>query len=275
MRQLHGREPVAAPQRAMPGLALAKASEAPPPNSAGSADTGAMNGKDDLEGKPHMAGREDGAATDVQAERFRRFYDAHIGEVYRFLYGRVGNREEAEDLTAQVFTKAARGIDWRREPEEARRWVFQAARTTLADHWRAYYRMPTQSLDALLNAGWDVESPSAAAPPEDVANREDTDDATDADATSGATALVAMILGGVTPGERETLRCRFLLGMTISETAQRLGLTEANVKVLQYRGVRHAARLYAQAGETSLAGGGRSAGPGESQAPEEAGDGQA
>ncbi len=40
---------------------------------------------------------------------------------------------------------------------------------------------------------------------------------------------------------REVLTCRFLLNLSIRETATRLGLTEANVKVVQFRALKRAA----------------------------------
>lgn len=40
---------------------------------------------------------------------------------------------------------------------------------------------------------------------------------------------------------REVLNCRFLLNLSIRDTATRLGLTEANVKVLQFRALKHVA----------------------------------
>ena len=43
---------------------------------------------------------------------------------------------------------------------------------------------------------------------------------------------------------RDVLTCRFLLNLSIRETATRLGLTEANVKVLQLRALKRAAVEY-------------------------------
>jgi RNA polymerase sigma-70 factor, ECF subfamily len=68
--------------------------------------------------------------------------------VYRFLYSRLGNREDAEDLTAEVFLKASRQLDTRRAQASIAAWLFTVARTVLADHWRRYYRAARQvSLD--------------------------------------------------------------------------------------------------------------------------------
>lgn len=42
---------------------------------------------------------------------------------------------------------------------------------------------------------------------------------------------------------RDVLTCRFLLTLSIRDTARRLGLTEANVKVMQFRALKRAAEL--------------------------------
>ena len=47
----------------------------------------------------------------IDAQSFRTLYQENLGVVYRFVYSKVGNREEAEDLTSQVFLKAVRGLD--------------------------------------------------------------------------------------------------------------------------------------------------------------------
>jgi RNA polymerase sigma-70 factor (ECF subfamily) len=140
----------------------------------------------------------------------------------------VGNREEAEDLTAHVFTKALRGADWSRADAALVSWIYQVARTTLADHWRAMGRIKTASLDDLLANGWD--GPRADPPPPEAI---------------APVARVEAILQGLPPNYREVLRCRFLLNYSIKETAQHLGLSEANVKVLQLRALRRAAEIQA------------------------------
>ena len=42
---------------------------------------------------------------------------------------------------------------------------------------------------------------------------------------------------------REVLRCRFLLNLSIRETAATMGVSEANVKTLQFRAIKHATNL--------------------------------
>ena len=90
----------------------------------------------------------------LDRQTFQSFYRENLGPIYRYVYGKVGNREEAEDLTSHIFIKAVRSLDRERTPQSTRSWLFRVARTTIADYWRAFYRTATSSFDALLEAGW-------------------------------------------------------------------------------------------------------------------------
>src|SRR5260370_95368 len=61
-------------------------------------------------------------APDVQ--EFQRVYQENLGPIYRYVYSRVGNREDAEDLTSAVFLKAVEGVDYARPPKMIRRLLF-------------------------------------------------------------------------------------------------------------------------------------------------------
>ena len=160
------------------------------------------------------------------AEHFQQFYQENLGLIYHYVYGKVGNRQEAEDLTSQVFLKVVRSLDLTRDPHSLRTWLFQVARTTIADYWRLYYRGTTSSLDDLLEAGW--EGPR--------------DEGT-AYVNNSVAARVQDILQALPERDREVLTFRFLLNFSVRETAQKMGLSEANTKVLQYRALKRAAML--------------------------------
>lgn len=154
-------------------------------------------------------------------------YEQYLSPIYRFIYSKVGNREEAEDLTAQVFLKAARGLDASRDALSIQSWLFHVARTTVADHWRAFYQITAHSLDDLLDGGWAGPQPSPIAQ----------------GAPSASTARVKQILARLPERYREVLTYRFLLNYSVAETAAQLGLSEANVKVLQFRALKKAGAI--------------------------------
>ncbi|HEX6508367.1 MAG TPA: sigma-70 family RNA polymerase sigma factor [Chloroflexota bacterium] len=152
-------------------------------------------------------------------------YFQYIGPIYRFLYSRVGNREDAEDLAAETFLKASRQLDVRRSQASIASWLFTVARTVLADHWRRYYRRAaTLSLDEL-----DISPATAEATP--TARQSETEH------------QVAGILAGLSERYRRVLELRFLRGFTVLETALEMGVTPENAKVLQHRALAKAVQF--------------------------------
>lgn len=152
---------------------------------------------------------------------FARYMDS----VYHFLYSRLGNREDAEDLTSEVFLKATKQLDSARSEASVAQWLFTVARTVLADHWRRYYRTgPVVELDDSRVS----ELPGASQPPELSAEN---------------AKLVAEVLDSLSPKYRMVLEFRFLRSYTIEETARAMQLTTGNVKVIQHRALNKAVEL--------------------------------
>ena len=167
----------------------------------------------------------------------QRIYDAHAAPIYRFIYRKVGNREDAEDLTAQVFMKAAQSFNAAHDEQGQLAWLYQVARTTIADHWRDYYKGNAVSLDALQEEfGYQdvAEDPGTSAPM--------------AEALDPATRKVEGILGQLPENYRQVLSYRFLKGYSLKETAAAMNISEGNVKVMQYRALQKAGNLSAPRG---------------------------
>jgi RNA polymerase sigma factor (sigma-70 family) len=69
------------------------------------------------------------------ADRFRALYAANHDRVYRLL-GRVAGRQDAEDLTQIVFTKAARALPRFRGDARISSWLYRIAANVAADWLR-------------------------------------------------------------------------------------------------------------------------------------------
>src|SRR5947208_4231706 len=145
-------------------------------------------------------------------------YQTHVTAIYQYIYNRVGNRPDAEDLTAQVFMKAINGMRNDVSVPELRSWLYRVAQTTLADHWREYYAEDTGELDD------DVTRPPAPRENPEAIQRVDA------------------LLATLPESYRRVLELRFLRGYSVRETAQALDLSETNVKVLQFRALNRAGR---------------------------------
>jgi RNA polymerase sigma factor (sigma-70 family) len=167
-------------------------------------------------------------------QALQEVYDKYIEQIYKFVYFKVGNREDAEDIVSQVFIKAARSLDVAQEEQVMLGWLYQVARTTITDHWRSYYKGPSTSLDAME----EESNLYLAAEPVYIGDVEDT--------TSEAPAKVQAILEVLPENYRRVLQFRFLQGCSLKETAEAMGITEGNAKVLQHRALQKAVKLGAQ-----------------------------
>lgn len=154
------------------------------------------------------------------------FYQENLTRIYQFVYLQVKNREVAEDLTSQVFLKAVRHLDDQRNSQSVRNWLLQVAHTTVIDYWRSLKRKPAASLDVLLEAGWEIRDEDPAI---ETNNR--------------PAERVQRILQQLPERYREVLTYRFLLKQSVSEVALLMGITEANVRTLQFRALNRAATL--------------------------------
>jgi RNA polymerase sigma factor (sigma-70 family) len=146
-------------------------------------------------------------------------YQDNAAWVYRTLFARVGNRADAEDLTAEVFLAALRPLRLTASVGEVRAYLRATARTVLAAHWRETMGREITSIE-------DIEQPPVSE-----------------EAISTAPQRVAQVLDNLPDRYRRILELRFLEGNSIKESATELGISVANAKVLQHRALRLAAQV--------------------------------
>lgn len=72
-----------------------------------------------------------------KASSFGLLYDRYQPQIYRFVYLKVSHREEAEDLTHQVFLQAWKHIEtYRFQGFPFSSWLYRIARNQVIDHYR-------------------------------------------------------------------------------------------------------------------------------------------
>jgi RNA polymerase sigma-70 factor (ECF subfamily) len=148
-------------------------------------------------------------------------YLDNVHRIYRLMFSKVGNRPDAEDLTAEVFLTVLRPLRTSATVGEVRAYLLATARTVLAAHWR---RTLGHEITAI-----DVEQVAAEY---------------DRPAENGRSAQrVERILAALPDRYRRVLELRFLRSCSIRETAAELETSVGNVKVLQHRALRLAAEV--------------------------------
>ena len=146
--------------------------------------------------------------------RFGELYENNFERVYAYIARRVGNREEAQDLTAEVFHQALANLarfEWRGLPFPA--WLLRIASNAIADSWKSKAReQGNPSSDELLSHDIDME---------DVEQR----------------AKLFRLVTTLPDDQRRVIEMRFAQEKSIREIAKELDRTGGAVKQLQFRGL--------------------------------------
>ncbi len=152
------------------------------------------------------------------AEAFGELYQRYVTKIYNYIYYRVGNQEDAEDLTARTFFRALRKIGSYEErglPFSA--WLYRIAHNLVANWRRSQSRRKTVQLDELLTAASDLVSPSKVIEKQESHNE--------------LMALVRQL-----PEDRqELLILKFSERMTNAQIGQVMNRSESSIKSLYHR----------------------------------------
>lgn len=147
-------------------------------------------------------------------------YDQYVVIVYRYVLARVSNPAEAEDITEDVFLRMVEHInrfEWQSVPFSA--WLFRIAKNqVISHHRRGGGRMPAASVD-------EIEIEDRGPGPE-----RQVEQALDFEEVTTACARLPQ-------AQRQVIALRFGAGLSVRETADTLGKTENNIKVLQHKAI--------------------------------------
>ena len=161
------------------------------------------------------------------SQAFADLYEQYSPVVYRFLRRRLdGSDEVVQDLTADVFVKVYEKLDRYVErglPFTA--WLYRIAHNHLVDYLRTLPRYTASSLDESVEVA-EHHSSSAFGR---VLDRETLEPA----------------LARLTAEQRQTVELRFLEGLSVAETAARMGRSDEAVKKLQARALANLRRALA------------------------------
>lgn len=159
------------------------------------------------------------AAAQADPTAFGPLYERYVDRVYRYVYRRVGDHAEAEDLTAQTFQQALAALpsyEWRGSPFGA--WLFRIAGNLIIRYWRVRRReVSVENLERI------VDNRSALDDPMEVILRQ----------TSTEQLLEAMCL--LNQDQQRALILKYSHGLKNHEVGTIMGRTEGGVKQLVHR----------------------------------------
>jgi RNA polymerase sigma-70 factor (ECF subfamily) len=141
-------------------------------------------------------------------------YERNFYRVYAYIARRVGDRHQAEDVTAEVFREALAGIgkfEWRGVPFLA--WLLRIASRAVADHWQRSGREAGNPADGLSQP----DRPG----PEEIER----------------SAMLFQLVDRLPEAQFRVIHMRFVEQKSIREIAAEMGRSEGAVKQLQLRAI--------------------------------------
>ncbi len=147
-------------------------------------------------------------------------YDLYVNQIFRFVYFKIGNKEEAEDITSLVFLKCWNYIyEGNLETKDTlKSLLYKIARNTVIDHYRSSKQRDTVSLDQAAELVDEKQNPEM-----EIAIGMEFQQ------------LISERLPKLKEEYRDVIILRFINELSISEIARILGKTSGNTRVLVHR----------------------------------------
>lgn len=153
-----------------------------------------------------------------ESDAFGELYELYVDRIYGYIYYRVGNIKDAEDLTARVFMRVLKAL-----PRYVNRgapfssWLYRIAHNLVANFHRDRARRSRLRFDELPFASNKQETP------EEVVEREENKE------------WLSEVIQNLNEDRQELLSLKFYQGLSNAEIGELMGRTEGAIKSLYHR----------------------------------------
>lgn len=163
-----------------------------------------------------MASKE--AKRNKKQEDLANIYEEYYDKIARYIFAKLGDQVQAEDLSSEVFLKALRSLDSYEERGIAMKsWLFRIAHNLVIDHFRKAAKHRTVPIDTV-----EIES---------------EDDPVKTAETNIEFEMVSQVMKELTKEQREVLELRFFGGLTSKEAGHVLKKSNGAVRQMQHAAV--------------------------------------
>ncbi|MEK9132669.1 MAG: sigma-70 family RNA polymerase sigma factor [Patescibacteria group bacterium] len=157
------------------------------------------------------------------SEAFGKLYDIFIDSIYRYIYYRV-NQGEAEDLTELVFLKTWENINqYKFDQKNFSSWIFRIAHNVVIDFYRAH-RQDEELVETLHDERIEADTTNRAH--RSLDNR-----------------ILSESIGKLKDAYRQVLILKYINDFSNEEIAQITGRSQAALRILQFRALKHLRRI--------------------------------
>ncbi len=145
-------------------------------------------------------------------------YEQYYERIVRYIFVRIHNQSEAENLGGDVFVRALQSMDsYRGHTEQMRGWLFKIAHNLVVDYLRKTGNHNDISMDGM-------ETPSEYNLEKAVEGKLEVE-------------RLSKALKQLTPAQREVIGLRFFAGLSSAEAGRVLGKSSGAVRQMQYEAI--------------------------------------
>lgn len=153
-------------------------------------------------------------------EAFEHLYKMYFTPIYRYIYFRVKNKEEAENLVQEVFLKAYKSISGLQKTiDRPLAYFFTIARNAVIDHWR-------KKKEILAEENFFDKIPSDEPSPLKTAEKREIEETT------------RRAIRQLTEEQQEVVILKFINEMSNQEISKLLNKSEEAIRQLQCRALK-------------------------------------
>ncbi len=160
------------------------------------------------------------------ADAFGELYLLHLDAIYRYVYFRMGDAGDAEDITEQVFLKAWEALPgYKQCGNQFTSWLYRIAHNMVVDYHRRHATVPFPTAEG----DWECKQVAA------------LDQVIDAEESAALARAVAQL----PEDQQQLIALRFIEGLNHAEVARIMNKSEGACRVLQHRTLTALNRLLA------------------------------
>ena len=160
------------------------------------------------------------------SEAFIKAYDLYVDQIFRFVYFKVGSKEEADDLTSIVFLKTWNYVQESRleDFKTLKSLIYKIARTSIIDYYRKNSNFHKVALENKEGEQIDIKDEK-----QDIARQAEI---------NSDFGIIEQKLKELKDEYREVIVLRFIDELNIKEIAAILDKPKNNVRVLVHRALK-------------------------------------
>ncbi len=164
------------------------------------------------------------------AEAFALLYEKYSPKIYRFIYYRLNNKEQADDAIQEVFIKAWENIkNYKIQKYPFSAWLYRIAKNLIIDHWRTAKHHIALDTENEIHYSFQL-----------AGEQNEINSLIDGQIEM---AKIKKALNELNDIQKETIILRFINDLDITEVAEIINKSVSTSRVIQHRALKNLKKI--------------------------------